>query len=187
MGKLSPGNGSHPPARHPAKVTPPHLPLRYHASGPEERNMAPTDPSSSVAENPRFHLFVIDTGWKSEAAQAFHDNIETLRSLIPECPIFLLTREQSRAILLKDPQRIGYDPCLILHDLHAKGGRGASGYHGFRLSLGTARKREDAVALLQEFLRFAALHRDCSDIEAAVRRKLHREGLANAIQVLRQI
>jgi hypothetical protein len=143
--------------------------------------------SPNTPEGPRFHLFVLDCGWNSEASRALRDNLDILDEFTPQCPIYVLTTEQSRNLLARDPQRIGFDPCLILHDLHARGGRGDSGYHGFRLSLGTARKYDDAVALLQEFLRFAAVHRDCADIESAVREKLHREGLANAIQVLRKI
>ena len=143
--------------------------------------------SANASESQRFHLFVLDCGWNLEASRALRDNLDILDELTPQCPIYVLTTEQSRGLLARDPQRIGFDPCLILHDLHAHGGRGDSGYHGFRLSLGTARKYEDAVALLQEFLRFAAIHRDCADIESAVKQKLHREGLANAIQVLRKI
>lgn len=135
----------------------------------------------------RFHLFIIDCGWNGEATRALRDHLEIVHTLLPDCPIYVLTQDQSRAMLMRDPQRIGFDPCLILHDLHARGGRGDSGYHGFRLSLGAARKYEEAVALLQEFLRFAVVHRDCADLEAAVKQRLHREGIANAIQVLRKL
>lgn len=144
-------------------------------------NTTPPDPQ------PRFHLFVLDSGWDSEAAAVIHENMEALMDWMPECPIFVLTREQSRALLRKDPERIGYDPCLILHDLHAAGGHGESGYHGVRLSLGAAKNREAALQLLQAFLRFTVIHRQCGDVEKAVRHQLHKEGLVNLIEILRDV
>jgi hypothetical protein len=152
----------------------------------DPKRMAAPKPEGTVppVAPPRFHVFILDTGWHSEAAKALRDNLETISMFAAECPIYVLNQEQSRAMLLRDPELIGKGPSLIVHDLHAKGGRGDSGYHGFRLNLGTLHKREDALQSLQQFLHFTFTHRDYPDIEKAVRDKLHREGLANAVEVL---
>lgn len=144
-----------------------------------------TDPwGPSGEDGPRFHVFVLDTGWRSEAAAALQQNLASIAMFADACPIFVLSPEQSRAMLVRDPDLIGKGPSLIVHDLHAKGGKGDSGYHGFRLNLGVIHRREDALRVLQEFLHFAFTHRNDPDIERAVRKKLHRAGLANAIDVL---
>lgn len=155
---------------------------------PKRRSGAPTASTaldgSDAAAAPRFHVFVIDSGWQSAAGQALRDNLATISRFADSCPIYVLHPEQSQALLARDPDLIGKGPSLIVHDLHAQGGRGASGYHGFRLNLGVIHSREEAIRALQQFLHFTFTHRDCADIETAVRERLHRDGLANAIDVL---
>jgi hypothetical protein len=153
-------------------------------TGTADRHKVRNAGESTHYAAPRFHVFVLDTGWHSEAAAALRENLAAIAMFAEECPFFVLTAEQSRMMLLRDPGLIGKGPSLIVHDLHAQGGRGSYGYHGFRLNLGGIPKREAALRALQEFLHFTFTHRDESDIENALRKKLHREGLVNAIEVL---
>jgi hypothetical protein len=155
-------------------------------STPRRRGAATPAPATAAASAsaPRFHVFVLDSGWQSAAGEALRDNLPTISLFADSCPIYVLTREQSHALLARDPDLIGKGPSLIVHDLHAKGGRGESGYHGFRLNLGVIHSREDAIQALQRFLHFTFTHRDCGDIETAVRERLHRDGLANTVEIL---
>jgi len=101
-------------------------------------------------------------------------------------PLYVLTHEQSIELIRANPDLIGKDPILLVHDLHAKGGRGPSGYHGFRLCLGAIKTPEQALKAMQEFLQFVAAHRKSPDIEKDIQQKLHRQGVAGAIEVIRE-
>lgn len=133
---------------------------------------------------PRFHFFIIDSGWNSASANVLRENFQMIHELRNNDPLFVLSRTQSIALLRKYPDLIGMDPILCVHDLHARGGRGDSGYHGFRLCLGTLKHPAQALNALQEFLRFIVGHRNSKNIEVDIRKKLHREGLDGAIEVL---
>jgi len=137
-------------------------------------------------EEPRFHYFIIDSGWKSPAAKVLRENFHMIREFQNHDPLYVLTREQSTALIRANSDLIGKDPILLVHDLHAKGGRGESGYHGFRLCLGAIKKPEQVLKALQEFLQFVSLHRNSSSIEKDLQRKLHRQGVEGAIEVIRE-
>lgn len=132
---------------------------------------------------PHFHLFVIDSGWRSEAADILHENLELIQDFAGDCPVFVLNADQSRQVCRSDPHLIGRDPSLIVHDLRSVGA-GDPGYRGLRLNLGMIRRRDEALSLLQEFLRFLLTHSRSPDIEQDLRRVLHREGLFQALEVL---
>ena len=132
----------------------------------------------------RFQLFVINTGWQSEAAKVVEENLPNFKALIPEIPVFVLSTEQSRQLIGEDPARIGCDPCILMVDTRSDA---SSGYHGFRLSLGTLRKRDEALAVLQTFTRFIVTHLHSQNIETDVREKLHKQGLTNMVEVLRTV
>ncbi|WP_045226574.1 hypothetical protein [Methyloterricola oryzae] len=146
-----------------------------------------TGPTSEEAgTEPRFHFFLIDTGWKSTAARVIRDNFRMIREFQNHDPLYVLSREQSVKLIRENPDLIGKDPIILVHDLQAKGGRGESGYHGFRLCLGLIKNSQQALKAMQEFLRFLHSHRNCADIEQAIRQKLHRQGLEGAIDVIRE-
>ncbi|MGH8551110.1 MAG: hypothetical protein ACRERU_21400 [Methylococcales bacterium] len=138
------------------------------------------------ADQPRFHFFIIDSGWKSHSARVLRENFRMIREFENHDPLYVLTREQSIALIRANPDLIGKDPILLVHDLHAQGGRGASGYHGFRLCLGVLKNAEQALRAMQQFLRFIANHRASTDIEQDIRKQLHRQGMEGAIQVIRE-
>ena len=135
---------------------------------------------------PRFHFFVIDTGWKTESGQVLRENFHMIRVFQNSDPLYLLTREQSIALVRANPELIGKDPIVLVHDLHAQGGRGESGYHGFRLCLGLIKEGPQALAALQKFLRFIQHHRHSENIEQHIRQQLHRKGMESIIDVVRE-
>lgn len=159
----------------------------------DNANAEPEDADKSVEEavqpvkesEPRFHFFIIDSGWKSVPAKVIRDNFRMIREFQNQDPLYVLSREQSIALIRANPYLIGKDPIILLHDLHAKGGRGESGYHGFRLCLGAIKKPETALLAMQEFLRFVHNHRRSADIEQNIKEKLHKAGMEGAIEILR--
>lgn len=160
---------------------------RVETPAPAEAAAAPPEPAPAAgAHPPRFHFFIIDTGWKSAAAKVIRDNFHMIREFQNSDPLYVLTREQSVALVRANPDLIGKDPLIIVHDLHAKGGRGESGYHGFRLCLGLIKNSSKALEAMQEFLRFIHAHRRSADIEKDIKKRLHRAGLEGTIQVIRE-
>jgi len=143
-------------------------------------------PEETHEHQPRFHFFLIDAGWKSASAKVIRDNFHMIREFQNSDPLFVLSREQSVELIRDNPELIGKDPIIIVHDLHAKGGRGESGYHGFRLCLGLIKDASKALDAMQEFLRFVHQHRRSADIEKDIRRQLHHAGLEGALEVIRE-
>lgn len=140
---------------------------------------------ADVPNEPRFHFFVIDSGWNSAAAQVIRDNIEMITRFQDQDPLFILTREQSTALMRSHPNWIGKDPILLARDLKARGASGGSEYHGFHLNMGLIQEPSKAVEGLRKFLHLLAIHRNSADIEEAVKERLHQKGLTGAIEVLR--
>lgn len=137
-------------------------------------------------EQPRFHFFIIDAGWKSIAAKVIRDNFHMIREFQNHDPLYILNRDQSIALIRRNPDLIGKDPVILVHDLHAKGGRGESGYHGFRLCLGLIKDEKKSLQAMQEFLRFVHIHRASKNIEQDIKQKLHHAGFEGALQVIRE-
>ena len=80
---------------------------------------------------------------------------------------------------------IGHDPIILVYDVRAPDDRKSRGYHGFRLNLGLIKHPEQAVARLQEFLRFIALNRTAIRLDRSIQRELYREGFDGMIKILR--
>jgi hypothetical protein len=137
--------------------------------------------------SPRFQLFIVNTGWHSDASQVIEENLENFKALMAPTPLYVLSKEQSRSVLLSDPDRVGTDPCLLLIDQHASGGQGTSGYHGFRLSLGRAANKQEALQIFQTFTRFIVANHNAKDIEKQVRSRLKKEGFHNVFEVLKTV
>jgi len=152
---------------------------------PDQPSAAPIT-EAKEEHKPRFHLFLIDAGWKSSSAKVIRDNFHMIREFQNSDPLYVLTREQSIEVIRENPDLIGKDPILLVHDLHAKGGRGESGYHGFRLCLGLIKDSSKALSAMQEFLRFVHSHRRSADIEKDIRKKLHHAGMQGALEVIRE-
>jgi hypothetical protein len=155
---------------------------RAPATAPDTPATAPRD---STAPGPRFHFFLIDSGWNSAAARVIRDNIGMITRFQNDDPLFILDQAQSTALMRRHPHLIGKDPILLARDLLARGADGSGEYHGFHLNLGLVKDPVTAVAGLRKFLHLLAVHRQGGDIEIAVKEQLHRAGLKGAIEVLR--
>jgi hypothetical protein len=134
----------------------------------------------------RFDIFLIDTGWNQPVSKLVHAHLPILHSYQKQDTLYLLTPEQSIEILRREPLLIGRDPTILVYDLHAPKGDGAGKYRGFRIHLGRFRSGEQALAKLQDFLRFVNCHRTAECLDVEVKRELHREGLSGAVKLLRE-
>ncbi|MGI9211304.1 MAG: hypothetical protein ACR2HF_02430 [Methylococcaceae bacterium] len=133
----------------------------------------------------RFHFYIIDSGWKSVAARVIRDNFKMIREFQNHDPLYVLTQQQSIALIRANPDWIGKDPIILVYDVLTKTRPSPTGYRGFRLCLGLIKNSEQAVTVMQDFLRFVHSHRRCQDIEQQIEDKLHREGWKNTLEVLR--
>jgi hypothetical protein len=140
-------------------------------------------------ETPRFHVFVIDTGWNGPVSRVLREHANLFCQYNPQDPVYILTREQSVQVLKNAPEHIGKDPMVVVYDIYApklSPNKDKPNYHGFRLNLGLIRHPEQALAKLQEFLKFVMLHRTADCLSCEVERELHREGLGNMVKLLRE-
>ena len=153
----------------------PCLDLRYKSSDD------PHDPNAK-----RFDFFLVDTGWNKEVSEAVHSHLKPLMSFETKEAIYILSQEQSYQLIKGSPRLIGHDPIILVYDHYAHPDRKTRGYRGFRLNLGLIKKPQQALARLQEFLRFVAMNRDAVHLEACVRRELYREGVDGLIKILRE-
>jgi hypothetical protein len=142
---------------------------------------AATAPVDTRDMNTRFRIFVVDSGWNHPASKVLEENIELIHALTHEDPIYILDRDKSIALLRKNKDLIGHDPIIAVHDVTAS----VNGKRvGFRLHLGLQDDEAQCLASLKMFARFINTHRNAKDLEADVRRELHREGLAGAIEIV---
>lgn len=137
----------------------------------------------------RFNIFLVDTGWNAAVSRMVRAHLRSLFDIggyhEPDS-LYELSPQQSSVILGHDPALIGCDPTIIVYDLYSRHQSKAGGYCGFRLNLGLMRHPEQAMARLQEFVRFIALNRCAARLDREVRRELHREGLEGIVKILRE-
>jgi hypothetical protein len=141
---------------------------------------APLDPRAK-----RFDIFLIDTGWNHSVSKVVLSHLSLFFAFENQDSFYILSHEQSIEILRTTPQLIGHDPIILVYDLHAPDNRRSRGYHGFRLNLGLIKHPEQALARLQDFLRFIAINRAAIRLDRSIQRELYREGLDGMIKVLR--
>jgi hypothetical protein len=140
-------------------------------------------------EMKRFDVFLIDTGWNAPVSKIVRTHLRSLFDIggyHTHDNLYELSPQQSAEILKHDPILIGCDPTIIVYDLYGCNRETAGGYRGFRLNLGLMRHPEQAMARLQEFVRFVAINRCAERLDREVRRELHREGLEGIVKVLRE-
>jgi hypothetical protein len=157
-------------------------------TGPAETGPADTipDPPKSGGgdpriENSRFRIFVIDSGWNHPASKVLNENFDLIHALTDEDPIYVLDKDKSIELLRKNKGLIGHDPIIAVHDVTA---RGIKKHLGFRLHLGLLDDETQCLASLKMFSRFINTHRQSRDLEADVRRKLHKQGVSGAIEIV---
>jgi hypothetical protein len=132
----------------------------------------------------RLRIFIIDTGWNSAASRVLKENTEVLCSLTEADPIYVLDRETSVQMLRQHRQLIGRDPIISVHNMHALEKSGTDQEHGFRIHLGLLTSEEQVLVALRMFANFIARYRTSKNIEVQVRRRLRREGVAGAIEII---
>jgi hypothetical protein len=143
-----------------------------------------TRTSGDPAQEVRFRVFVIDTGWNEVAHKVLRKQIPMFDRLIGDPPIYWLDRKTSVALLRKHRELIGSDPILCVHDLRAVERRGSLGVHGLRLHLGLLRSEDALTRALQMVIHFLARHVASDNFEAEVRSRLQLEGLKGAIAIM---
>ena len=117
-----------------------------------ERDAAEDDPDGDA----RFRIFVIDTGWNSDARKILNENFALIRDLNREDPVYFLDRDTSLALLRKHRSLVGRDPIILVQDMRPiRDGR--TDRPGFRLHLGLLRDKNTALAALQMFARFMSM------------------------------
>ena len=137
----------------------------------------------------RFNIFLVDTGWNAPVSKAVRTHLRSLFDIggpHQHDSLYELSVGQSHVILCHDPDLIGCDPTIIVYDLYASSRSKPNGYRGFRLNLGLIRHAEQAMARLQEFVKFVAIHRCAERLDLEVRRELHREGVEGVVKILRE-
>jgi hypothetical protein len=160
--------------RNPSPSRPIDLDLRFKPTD------APLDPMAK-----RFDIFLVDTGWNHSVSKVVHSHLSLFFSFEKQDSFYILSPEQSIALLRGAPHLIGHDPIILVYDLRAPDDRKARGFHGFRLNLGLIKHPEQALARLQEFLRFIALNRTAIRLDRSIQRELYHEGFEGMIKILR--
>jgi len=90
----------------------------------------------------------------------------------------------SIALLRHYPLQVGRDPIIAVHDLRPRHRHRVKHTHGFRMHLGILDTEHQVLAALRMFVRFLVTHRNAADIDELVRKDLHRQGLAGAIEII---
>ena len=137
-------------------------------------------------EMKRFDIFLIDTGWNRPISEMVRTHLPLLYEYQKQDSLYVLTQRQSVEVLKHDPDLIGHDPTIIFYDCYGAAHSDGGSYRGFRLNLGLMRNAGQALARLQEFIRFVGSKRTAEHLEQEVRRELHREGVDGIIKLLRE-
>jgi hypothetical protein len=145
---------------------------------------APAPKPMAAATDPRFHIFVIDSGWNCAASKVVADHIDILTHLNIDDELYVLDRATSLALLRHYPLQVGRDPTIAVHDLKPRHRHRVRHTHGFRMHLGILDDEHQVLGALKMFARFLVTHRNADDIDQLVREDLHRQGIAGAIQII---
>ena len=146
--------------------------------------MAEPEGARALALQPRFRIFIIDSGWNSVAGKVLRDNLGLFNDLTPDHPTYLLDRETSVRLLRRHQNLVGCDPIIHVHDLKALGRRRRGEVYGVRAHLGMLRDEKSVISLLQLLAGFLSRYRDSQRFEDGVRNELRLEGLEGAIEIV---
>ena len=133
---------------------------------------------------PRFHIFIIDSGWNSVARRVLRHNFALIRRLQKEDLLYLLSRKKSLEFIRRHRSLIGRDPIIAVHDLTGAEQHSTTRFHGFHLHLGILRTPRQVRMALQTFAQFVSTRRHSENLEAEIRDDLRHEGLQGAVEVL---
>jgi hypothetical protein len=145
--------------------------------------------SVAVAENGhrpggrRFEVYVIDSGWKTEASQVVQESLELFIKYLPTHEVYVLSADQSEEFLQGHPQLLGKDPIIAVLDREAISRKSHKGI-GARLLLGRIYDKHRVQSLLKMLLRIVNTRHLAEDLPGSIRREVHREGVSGAIEVI---
>ena len=147
-------------------------------------SMVAVDQAIASADEPRFRIFIIDTGWNQVARNVLQKHLALFRGLMGGDRIYVLDRDMSLAHMHRNHDQIGRDPIIYVHDMRAIRHGRTGGVHGVRLHLGLMRDANKAKRALTMLVRFLARFRMSDDFEFQVRHRLRLEGVAGAITII---
>jgi hypothetical protein len=101
-----------------------------------------------AARDPRFHIFVIDSGWNCAASKVLREHIDVISDLHIDDELYVLDRATSIALLRHYPLQVGRDPIIAVHDMRPRHRHRVKHTHGFRLHLGILDSEEQVMAAL---------------------------------------
>ena len=145
-------------------------------------------PSQGAEALARYRIFIIDSGWNAAASEAVRESLGLFDQLTPHDPVYVLDRKTSLELLCRHQQMIGRDPIICVQFMGAgsesRGIDAQPDLHGCRANLGPLRSKAAVLRTMQMFARLIAAFRESAGLERVVRKRLRREGLAGAFQVL---
>lgn len=134
-------------------------------------------------EGPRFEVYVIDSGWKTEAGEAVRESLELFTKYLKNHDVYVLDADQSEDFLQNHPHLLGKDPIIAVLDRAAIRRQSPEGI-GARLLLGRVHDKSRVLALLKMLLRIVNTRQLAADLPKAIREEVHREGVSGAIEVV---
>src|SRR5262245_26392665 len=69
----------------------------------------------------RFDIFLIDSGWNVGVSKLVRSHLPLLYEYHRQDSLYILTPEQSVALLRHAPEAIGHDPIVAVYDQYAAG------------------------------------------------------------------
>ncbi|HXJ77776.1 MAG TPA: hypothetical protein VMS64_03750 [Candidatus Methylomirabilis sp.] len=132
---------------------------------------------------PRFEVYVIDSGWKTPAAEVVRNAMPLFAKYMGRHEVYVLSTDHSEKFLQGHPQLLGKDPIIAVLDREAIRRESADGV-GVRLLLGRIRDEHRVLALLKMLLRIVNTPELAADLPGSIRRYVHREGVAGAVEIV---
>lgn len=145
-----------------------------------------TLPASSNGQgdgDPRFEVYVIDSGWKTAASEVVRDSLELFKKYLKDHEVYVLDEDQSEEFLQHHPQLLGKDPIIAVLDREAIKRESQNGI-GARLLLGRIHDKNRVQALLKMLLRIVNTRQLAQDLPGSIRKEVHKEGVSGAIEVI---
>jgi hypothetical protein len=135
------------------------------------------------ARQPRFEIYVIDSGWQTPSADVFRAALPLFTKYLRRHEVHVLSADQSETFLQRHPQLLGKDPIVAIVDREAIRRESPDGV-GARVLLGRVRDEHRVVALLKMLLRIVNTPELASELPGSIRRFVHREGVVGALEIL---
>jgi hypothetical protein len=149
--------------------------------------MAPTNSNDGGDTDRKLQVFVIDTGWKTPIRQTVLDNLGVFRQYLHarDHEVFVLSQEQSVALLRTMPQLIHSDPILLfLEPPPADGVPGEGRDRGVSLNLGHATSPKQVAQMMRWMAELMCSRVAVGHLREVVSRTAHKEGFRGAVKII---